>query len=148
MEHDQKEYDKKEHIIKNISGYALIPREKFSLILPKDHIRYIGNDGHFRMGGFVWVTKTDNNDRKYWLIGQKQNWSSVKNGKSVKFPLYWDSIKYLWKKMSAETDLLRASIDKKQLAINDIVHFLLFKYGDEFKNFMEDRERKRKNIKS
>jgi hypothetical protein len=128
------------HIKKFIVGYAIIPKTQFDNISPGDHIRYIGIDGDFRTGGYVWFHKTSDEGLDYWMIGQSKNApSDISRVKH--FILYWNKVKTLWKKISPESDLLRLSLEKKHEYIKDIILFLLEKHGDEFKEFMRDRER-------
>ena len=139
---NESEYNSEENVRKYISGYAVIPRSQYDFISPGDHIRYVGIDGNFRTGGYVWFRKTKEDGSTYWMIGQSQ--SPPKDFSSVMhFVLHWNKIKKLFKKITPESDLLRQSIDKKQDYINDITLFLHQKYGDEFRNFMNRRERLR-----
>jgi hypothetical protein len=130
------------YIKESLGGYAVIPPSEYEHISPGDHIRYIGIDGNFRTGGYVWFKKVSEDGSPYWMIGQSKN--PPRNFSDVMhFILYWHKIKKLWKKLAVEADLLRKSIDLKQHYINDISTFLLEKYGDEFREFMNNREKNR-----
>jgi hypothetical protein len=136
---NQPNYDSKEFIIKNIIGYVLIPKDNWKLVTAGDKVKYIDVDGHFRQGGYIWTTKNTNDGETYWVVGQTIRYKKS----SRKFILRWDKIKYLWKKISPEIELLRKSIDRKDDLIKDLAAFLYLKYGDEFRNFMNEKNKSR-----
>jgi hypothetical protein len=136
------DYNDPEHIKSMLEGYATIPLSEYNNINPGDHIRYMDPAGNFRSGGYVWFQKINDEGRKFWMIGQTRTAPRDFSG-SKRFVLYWDKVGKLFKKMGAETDLLRQSIDAKQDYISDMALFLLYKFGDEFRDFMNSRESSR-----
>lgn len=139
---EKKEVDKnsKEYIRDKTKGYVVVT--DFSQVHPGDHIRYQGANGKFHHGGFIWYKKVNaESGRTFWMVGQSKR-SDMANVKH--FPLYWDKVKVVWRKLDQDTDLLRKSIDTKQHYINDIALFLAKKYGDEFKSWMNSREEQRR----
>jgi len=135
-------YNDPAHMKKNLVGYAEIPASEYEFISPGDHVRYKGTDGNFRTGGYVWFKRVTAEGAPYWVIGQSRL-PPTGNSKKMNFVLYWSKIQKLWKKLAVDTDLLIKSIDQKQIYINDIALFLLEKYDDEFREFMNSRERLR-----
>lgn len=136
---EDKDLNSKKYIYEQTKNYVIVQKDKFQKINEGDHIKYVGADGKFRTGGFVWYKKThDESGRTFWMIGQQKE-VDMKNG-TFRFALYWDKIKILWKRIDYETDLLRQSIDKKQEYISDISLFLKLKYGKEFVEFMNLRD--------
>lgn len=134
--------DPKKYIKEKTEGYYIVKREHFGQLKSGDHIRYVGVDGKFRTGGFVWYKKTNENDgRTFWMLGQQKTPNMAEG--VFRFALYWDKVKILWKKTDPETNLLVKSIDKKQTYINDIVYFLKSKFGKEFVDYMNSRETER-----
>jgi len=134
----------KRQIKEKTKGYYIVDSDKFGKLGNGDHIKYLTNDGKFRDGGYIWFKKkSKNNGRMFWMISP----SPIINFNTFHYILFWDRIKVLWKRIDHETELLRDSIDLKQSYINDIAAFLLLKYGDEFKHFMNKRELERQKEK-
>jgi hypothetical protein len=130
----------KEYIREKTKGYVVVT--DFTQVHPGDHIRYQGINGKFHGGGFIWYKKVnEENGRTFWMVGQsrKSDMANIKH-----FPLYWDKVRIVWRKLDQDTELLRKSIDAKQYLINDIALFLLKKHGEEFKNWMNSREEERR----
>jgi recombinational DNA repair ATPase RecF len=57
----------------------------------------------------------------------------------MKMAVFWENIKYLYRKEDPGTKLLRQAIDKRQDYINDLAIFLRNKYGEEFEKYMNRR---------
>lgn len=139
---EDKDFNSKKYIYEQTKNYVIVHKDKFQKINEGDHVKYVGADGKFRTGGFIWYKKThEESGRIFWMIGQQKE-VDMKNG-TFRFALYWDKIRILWKRIDYETDLLRQSIDKKQEYISDISMFLRMKFGREFLDFMNERDLER-----
>jgi hypothetical protein len=124
-------------------GFIIVPDNQFGAILINDHIRYVNDEGLFKMGGFVTAKKKSKTGLDYWVIRHFKN----QKPEQKTYILYWNKVQTLWKELSGlEIDLLRRSIDLKQEYIRDLSEFLLIKFGVEFREFMNMRESQRREI--
>jgi hypothetical protein len=134
---EEKEADAKKYIHEQTKNYLLIKSDQYNKIRSGDHIKYVGADGKFKRGGFIWYKKFKD-DRPFWMVGA---WRTPNFAVGVfRYVLYWDKIQILWKRTEIETGLLIQSIDRKQDYIADISIFLSQQYGQEFIDFMNKRE--------
>jgi hypothetical protein len=128
------------YIAKKIEGCVAIPTKDFEHIEAGDRIKYLKKDGNFVDGGFVWYKKIHADTKKpFWMVGKQR----IMDMSEKHFPVYWEKVKALWRQIQVDTDAIKNSLDTKQNYINDIALFLLEKYGDEFKNYMNNREKLR-----
>jgi hypothetical protein len=126
-------------------GYHEVPRDKFSQVMTGDHIRYEGVDGKFRSGGFIWFIRKAKDNRMFWVVGQTHNPPEGDFSSVIHFPLYWNKANRLWKKTSSDILILGEAIDNKTEGIEFIARFLLYKYGTEFSDFVNELHRIRRN---
>jgi hypothetical protein len=132
------DYSNPEYIRDQVIGYAMIPPSQYEHINPGNHIKYVGFDGNIRPGGYVWFSKVGKEGKQYWMLGHTRSPPANIN-ETKHFVLYWHKVKQLFKKIEADVDLLRQSIDLKQLYIRDLTAFLEKKFGNEFTLFMNKR---------
>ncbi len=141
-----------EEIEKLTKGCIIVGAKDFNHIMPGDRIKYRRSDnGFFRDGGFVWYAKTNKDDRRFFMVSSQKD-IDMSSG-VMKYPVFWDKIKTLWKQNPYEMDLVKVALDtrqkaidqmkvitlKQQVLINDVILFLEKKHGEEFKKFRKDQ---------
>jgi hypothetical protein len=130
------------HIAKMTEGYVIVPPDMYPLLASGDHIRYIDIDGNFRKGGYIWYSRKIYNSEisNAWMIGV---FKTLNTG--FQFILDWKKIQTLWKKTPIEAGMLKNAIDDRHKYLIDITLFLMKKFGTEFSDFLNERERNRAN---
>lgn len=132
----------KEIIKLNTRGMVYIPKEEYPTLKPGTFIKYINQHGYLTQGGYIHsVSVYDDGEHKVertWIIGISRQGSGIR---PVTYPARWSTIRKVYIELDSEREEIKRALDDKQHYINDISTFLHQKYGDEFANFMEDRER-------
>lgn len=137
----------KEEIIKLTEGFIPIPRVKWESIEAGREIKWMTeNSGRVsERTAFYWYQKENKDGKRFFMCGptaqcdMKTQWINKQ-----KFPLFWDKLKRLYVREDPFTQGLRLAIDNRTYQLSDIANFLKLKFGDEFEQFIKNREFERR----
>lgn len=129
----------KEEIEALTDGFFLVPRFDWYTLEPGSCIKWVNKHGRCtKKEWYCWYQKVSKvTGGNFFYVGQYPN--KKDNYAQMKMAVFWDNIKYLYKKEDPGTKLLRQAIDKRQDYINDLAIFLRNKYGEEFEKYMNRR---------
>jgi hypothetical protein len=135
----------KEIIKLNTRGMVYIPKAEYPTLKPGIFIKYINQYGYLTQGGYIHrVAVYDDGEHEVersWVIGVAQPGAGMR---PLTYVARWSTIQKVYIELDTEREEIKRALDDKQHYINDIATFIHQKYGDEFAQFMEARERIRK----
>lgn len=133
--------------IKRLEGYKEVPnRIKWKTLPIGAEIRYMKKDGSILMGGAI-IRHGEKEGRPYLVYYHPTYKNEV--------VLYHDNVQKIWAKASPEllkaressgnynknTPNLNSDLTKMKMNLRLMNEFMVKKYGDEYRNFMRDRQR-------
>lgn len=138
----------KEEIEALTEGFFLVPKYDWYTLEPGSCIKWVNKHGRCtKKEWYCWYHKVSKvTGGNFYYVGQYPN--KKDNYNQMKMAVFWDNIKYLYKKEDPGTKLLRQAIDKRQDYINDLAIFLRNKYGEEFEKYMNRRGEVRRQKQS
>jgi hypothetical protein len=123
-------------------GMVRIKKREYKTLKVNSFIKYVNQNGYLTRGSYIHSTNAQDDGeheiRKSWLMGMNPLGSGARG---FTFTVFWDSIQDVYLELDEEREQIKRALDDKQRYINDIATFLLSKYGDEFRDYMEARER-------
>lgn len=136
----------KEEEIKLTKGFIPVPRSKWESLEAGREIMWMNvtSERVSSRTAYYWYQKENKDGKRFFMCGptaqcdMKTPWIN-----KSKFPLFWDKLKRIYVREDPFTQGLRLAIDNRTYQISDIAHFLKLKFGDEFEQFIKNRELER-----